>query len=72
MVAARSEVTEEPGCVSCVGVGEPIVRVMASPQHRGKEAFGSLSLAWTRPRPRERDSDGQERGPKIQTSMPRS
>ena len=30
-----------------------------------------LSLAWTRPRPRERDTAGQEKGnPMIQTSMP--
>ena len=40
MVAARSEVGEMPGCVCCVGVGEPIVRVLVLVG--GREAFGCL------------------------------
>ena len=62
--------------VLCVGVGVgeqvPIVRVMASPQHRGKEAFGCAALARLpcmdkAPATRARQEKGN---PMIQTSMP--
>ncbi len=52
MVVARTEVAEKPSCecyVVGVGVGEqvPIVRVLASPQHRGREAFVLYALLWS-------------------------